>query len=410
MKKILILILVGLLIMTGCGVNNSASISEATDIMKDVSRKDVDTSDKLTKENNIKVTDFGVDILKNSFGEDGNTLISPISVIYALGMTANGADGNTLSEMEDTFGLSVDELNGYLNAYLKTLASSEGAKFNIANSIWIREDENLKPSEDFLQKNKDYLDAKIFEAKFNIDTAKEINNWVSDNTSGLIDSIIDEISDDAMMYLINALALTAEWESPYSEDQVIEDDFTKIYNEKEKTEFMFSKLNSYIEGENETGFLKYYKDRKYAFAALLPNEDININDYVKSLNGEKVNSLLSEVEDKETLTTIPKFESEFSYILNDSLKSMGIKKAFSPEESEFSKMGADLFISSIIHKTYISVHELGTEAGAVTAVIMEATSMPMEEPKEVFLNRPFVYMIIDTENNVPLFLGTYNGK
>ncbi len=410
MKKILILILVGLLIMTGCGVNNSASISEATDIMKDVSRKDVDTSDKLTKENNIKVTDFGVDILKNSFGEDDNTLISPISVIYALGMTANGADGNTLSEMEDTFGLSVDELNGYLNAYLKTLASSEGAKFNIANSIWIREDENLKPSEDFLQKNKDYLDAKIFEAKFNIDTAKEINNWVSDNTSGLIDSIIDEISDDAMMYLINALALTAEWESPYSEDQVIEDDFTKIYNEKEKTEFMFSKLNSYIEGENETGFLKYYKDRKYAFAALLPNEDININDYVKSLNGEKVNSLLSEVEDKETLTTIPKFESEFSYILNDSLKSMGIKKAFSPEESEFSKMGADLFISSIIHKTYISVHELGTEAGAVTAVIMEATSMPMEEPKEVFLNRPFVYMIIDTENNVPLFLGTYNGK
>lgn len=410
MKKILILILVGLLIMTGCGVNNSASISEATDIMKDVSRKDVDTSDKLTKENNIKVTDFGVDILKNSFGEDDNTLISPISVIYALGMTANGADGNTLSEMEDTFGLSVDELNGYLNAYLKTLASSEGAKFNIANSIWIREDENLKPSEDFLQKNKDYLDAKIYEAKFNIDTAKEINNWVSDNTSGLIDSIIDEISDDAMMYLINALALTAEWESPYSEDQVIEDDFTKIYNEKEKTEFMFSKLNSYIEGENETGFLKYYKDRKYAFAALLPNEDININDYVKSLNGEKVNSLLSEVEDKETLTTIPKFESEFSYILNDSLKSMGIKKAFSPEESEFSKMGADLFISSIIHKTYISVHELGTEAGAVTAVIMEATSMPMEEPKEVFLNRPFVYMIIDTENNVPLFLGTYNGK
>ena len=410
MKKILILILVGLLIMTGCGVNNSASISEATDIMKDVSRKDVDTSDKLTKENNIKVTDFGVDILKNSFGEDGNTLISPISVIYALGMTANGADGNTLSEMEDTFGLSVDELNGYLNAYLKTLASSEGAKFNIANSIWIREDENLNPSEDFLQKNKDYLDAKIYEAKFNIDTAKEINNWVSDNTSGLIDSIIDEISDDAMMYLINALALTAEWESPYSEDQVIEDDFTKIYNEKEKTEFMFSKLNSYIEGENETGFLKYYKDRKYAFAALLPNEDININDYVKSLNGEKVNSLLSEVEDKETLTTIPKFESEFSYILNDSLKSMGIKKAFSPEESEFSKMGADLFISSIIHKTYISVHELGTEAGAVTAVIMEATSMPMEEPKEVFLNRPFVYMIIDTENNVPLFLGTYNGK
>ncbi|NLD16357.1 MAG: hypothetical protein GX666_02095 [Tissierellia bacterium] len=67
-------------------------------------------------------------------------------------------------------------------------------------------------------------------------------------------------------------------------------------------------------------------------------------------------------------------------------------------------------MSSIIHKTYISVHELGTEAGAVTAVIMEATSMPIEEPKEVFLNRPFVYMIIDTENNVPLFLGTYNGK
>lgn len=415
MKKIGIISLVGLLLLaTACGVginNKSNGVVQATDVMKDVKANSVDTKDKLTDENGIVLKDFSTGLLKNTFDETtGNTLVSPISVIYALGMTANGADGETLKQMENVFGLSIEDLNGYLNAYLKSLPTGAGYEFNIANSIWIKDGVGFEPNEEFLQKNKDYYDAKIFLGKFDAETVKEINKWVEENTDGMIEGILDSIPEAARMYLINALALRAEWENQYSEGQVLEGDFTKSDGETEKTEFMYDKVFEYIEGESEKGFVKQYKDRKYSFVALLPNEGSSIKEYVSNLSGEKIHNLLENVEDTEVSTSLPKFENEFSLSLNDALKAMGVENAFSEEKSDLSKIGDNLFISNVLHKTYISVHEKGTEAGAVTSVEIETTSAPTDPPKEVYLNRPFVYMIIDNELNMPIFLGTYGGK
>lgn len=413
MKKILSISLIALLIFaTSCSgsANDKPVVVKATDVMEDIKAREVNTGDKLTEENSIIIKDFGTKLLRNNFDkESGNTLISPVSVIYALGMTANGADGETLKEMENAFGFSIEDLNGYLNAYLKILPMGEGYKFNIANSIWFRDNLDFTPKEEFLQKNKDYYDAKIFKAKFDNGTVKEINAWVNDNTSGMIDSIIDRIPENAVMYLINALSLEADWKKQYSENQITKGDFNKENGEIEKVDFMHDSLYKYIEGENEKGFIKQYKDSKYSFIALLPNEKIKMEDYISQLTGEKIHKLLDNVEDVEVDTTIPKFENEFSYSLNDSLKNMGIKKIFSREESDLSKIGENLFVNDVIHKTFISVHEKGTEAGAVTAVVVESESA-MDETKEVYLNRPFVYMIIDGEENVPIFLGTYGGR
>jgi serpin B len=157
--------------------------------------------------------------------------------------------------------------------------------------------------------------------------------------------------------------------------------------------------------------LKYYKGGKYAFLALLPNEGMSIESYIDSLDGENLYSLLSNVIRCEVRTSIPKFESEFAIEFSEILSNMGMPTPFDPYNANFTKMGESitkqLYISRVIHKTFIQVAEKGTKAGAVTVVeVGDNASAAPTEPKRVYLNRPFVYMIIDTQNNVPIFIGS----
>ena len=165
-----------------------------------------------------------------------------------------------------------------------------------------------------------------------------------------------------------------------------------------------------MQDDNATGFIKHYKGR-YAFVALLPNEGISVNDYISHLTGEKIQSILKNESYKTVYTSLPKFETKFEFSLVDILQSMGITDAFNPNIADFSKIGDayHLHISDAFQKTFISVGELGTKAGAVTVIEMapEAAPEPMEI-KYVYLNRPFVYMLIDTETNTPFFIGAYN--
>lgn len=410
-KKILLLGLCGLMsisTLTACVSAKLPKNFSSEDLMEDVKIEEVDTKTALNEENNKKMTEFGTKIFQNTLSQEGeNTMVSPLSIASALAMVANGADGETLAEMENTLGFTKDELNSYLNAYVKSLPRDEAYKFMLGNSIWVNQG-ILNPNPEFLQVNKNYLNSSIYSSKFEDKTLKEINSWVSENTQGMINSIMSQIDPNAAMYLINALSLDADWEKPYDEGQVQEGDFTKADGQVEKVEYMYGKEYSYIQGENETGFSKAYKDGKYSFVALLPNEGQSIDEYISTLTGEKIQGLLNNTSEEEVITALPKFNSTYGLSLNDSLKKMGINQGFSPEHANFTKMGesnGNIFINSVVHKTFISVHEKGTEAGAVTAVTMETTSAPAQTPKQVYLNRPFVYMVIDTENNVPIFIG-----
>lgn len=386
--------------------------TSVVDLMSNVQRSNIESNENLNEENTKILTNFGLDVLKNSIGEDEeNILISPVSIIYALGMTANGAQGETLRELEDTIGISIDELNGYLNAYLNYLPTGEDYKFILANSMWFREDSNFIPNEDFLQINKDYYNANVFEGPFNEQTVSLINKWVNTNTQGMIDSLVDELPQDSIMVLLNALSLDAKWDRPYTLEQIHEGEFTKEDGESQNVEFMYEDMYGYIEGESEVGFKKDYMDSKYSFVALLPDENIPIKDYVENLSGEEIHSLLNNIEDTEVETSIPKFSVEYSDSLSETLENLGITRGFSEVEAEFNKMGdieENIFIGDVIHKTFIEVDEVGTKAGAVTGAIMETTSAPIEDKKEVHLDRPFVYMIIDNEYNHPIFIGTVN--
>jgi serpin B len=401
----LVLAISSLFSLFGCGVS-----ARAADLTAGVKANEVSTGADLTGGDATAIADFAVGLFQKSAFSGENTLVSPLSVLCALAMTANGAGGETLAQMEEAFGLSVPELNGYLYTYLHSLPSGDKYKLGAANSIWLRDDKTLTVEEDFLQANADYYGASVYKAPFDANTLEDINTWVNKNTDGMIKSIFDRIPEAAVMYLINALAFDAEWETIYTIDNVRDGSFTTGAGETKSVEMMFAPEYQYLDDGSDTGFIKYYADRKYAFAALLPNDEISLNDYIASLTGDKLMDTLQNARNVEVNTAIPKFESEYSAEMSNILMSMGMTDAFDGERADFSGLGksagGNLFIGRVLHKTYIAVDEKGTKAGAASAVEMLLGSAPMKEPKTVYLDRPFVYMLIDCETNLPVFIGT----
>lgn len=358
--------------------------------------------------------DFAVKLFKENVSEsDGNVMISPLSVMLALSMTANGAVGETKEEIEKVLGkgIPIETLNEYLKGYVESLPSDKKYKLSVANSIWFIDDENkLRVKEDFLQKNAGYYNAQIYKAGFDADTLKDINVWVKSNTDGKIEKIIDRINSDAVMYLINAIAFEGEWNEKYEKDDISDGTFTTKNGDEKKIKMMASKEMKYIKTTNAQGFIKNYKDGKYSFAALLPNQDIGIYDYVNDL---KYDELLEKVNNPE-ITMVraytPKFSCEYDVSLKEILGKMGISAAFDGGRADFSAMGEvlsgyNLCIGDVIHRTYISVDESGTKAGAATLVEMKNESAELTEVKTVKLDRPFVYMIMDNSTGLPIFMG-----
>jgi serpin B len=292
---------------------------------------------------------------------------------------------------------------------VNSLPQSKKYKLSLANSIWLNSNRNFEANQNFLQTNADYYNASLYRTPFDNQTKNDINNWVNTHTDEMIPEILDRISPDALMYLINALAFEAEWHNTYNKNQVLNGDFIRSDGTTVKTDFMYSEESACLEDKNATGFIKYYYEGKYAFVALLPNENLTLSEYVATLDGEKIADLLSNPQQTVVNAAIPKFQTEYKVEMSDMLKNMGIIDAFDASKADFSKIGnsqnGSIYIDSVLHKTYISVMEKGTKAGAVTAIQIKDTCLPVET-KTVHLNRPFVYMLIDCENNLPFFIGS----
>ncbi|MBQ9510083.1 MAG: serpin family protein [Clostridia bacterium] len=355
--------------------------------------------------------DFSARLLKGTTEkEKKNILISPLSIITALSMTANGSEKETRAQFEQVFGLTMDEMNEYLYSYVKNLMNGNGAKVKLANSIWFGEDGRLKVNADFLQTNKNYYDAQAYEKDFSDPkTVDEMNAWVSEHTDEMIKKIVDELSPECVMVLMNALVFDALWADQYEDYSCRTKTFTTYDGKKQDVKMMHSTESLYLEADGVCGFEKPYL-LGYKFVALLPDENVDVFDYARSLTGEKLKAVLASKQYAQVRATTPAFEYDFDITLNGVLGAMGIEDAFSPSEANFSAMGEcdnNVFIGKVIHKTHIELTQAGTKAAAVTAVMMEATSVGpgYEQYKTVTLDRPFVYMIIDNANELPLFMG-----
>jgi Serine protease inhibitor len=356
--------------------------------------------------------DFSVKLFQKSITKEENSLISPISVQLALAMTANGADGETLTQMETLLGgdIPLSELNRYLYTYVKNLPDNKNARLKIANSIWFRDDkDNLKVEQDFLKTNANYYGADIYKASFEEETVKDINRWTKEKTDGKIKKILESIDPDNIMFLINAITFDAKWETVYTKDEIEKSEFTTYDGSSQNVDFMYSEEGSYLEDDNATGFIKPYAGNKYSYVALLPKKSKGINDYINQLTGESFISILKNVENTSVGVSQPKFSYEYSVKMNDVLKQLGMPEAFS-DDADFNKLGTsrfgNIYISEVLHKTFISVDERGTKAGAATKVVMNAKSAGPSYSKHVTLDRPYVYAIIDNATNLPIFIGT----
>ncbi|MBQ4284326.1 MAG: serine protease, partial [Lachnospira sp.] len=289
LSSLLAVVLLMCSLMTAAGCMNRVQAIECT---KDIEPRAIEEVSDYTNGNRV-ATDFAVELFKESITEGKNSLVSPLSVMCALAMTANGADGETLKEMENVFGMPMDELNTYLRSYVKGLPYGDKYKFSVANSIWINDNSGLIPSQDFLQTNVDYYDAMIYKAPFDNQIVKDINNWTSKNTDKMIKKIVESVSPHQVMYLINAVAMDAEWQNVYESDDVRKGAFTLAGGTEKYVDFMYATENTYLSDDYAKGFVKYYKERKYAYVALLPDEDIPVDDYVAKLSGEYVSKLLA---------------------------------------------------------------------------------------------------------------------
>lgn len=354
--------------------------------------------------------DFALNLLKNTDKINENEFISPLSIMLALGMAANGAWSDTRGEIEKMLGMSVERLNTFLNSYVLSLKNSSNAALVSANSAWINSGSGFSVREDYLENIGRYYDTKIISAPFGAaETLGEVNGWVSDNTDGMIEKILDELDPESVMLLINALTFDALWESQFTEGMVGTGVFNNSDGSRTDVIMMRSSEHKYISGKNCTGFIKDYAGGAYSYAAVLPDAGVSLEDFLSSLDGDGFLSLVNNTTRATVVTAMPKYRLDYSLNLIEILTSLGMKSAFSPAAADFSALGSvpggnNLFISKMIHKTHIEIDESGTRAAAVTLIQITPTSAP-SDIKYVTLDRPFLYAIIDNATGLPVFIG-----
>ncbi|HZK34124.1 MAG TPA: serpin family protein, partial [Bacillota bacterium] len=355
MNSVICVIMLISIMLSSVACSNILQDIQAEDVTEGIKAENVEGKhvDDSFKSN---AADFSIDLFKRSYDDKENSLISPLSVMLALSMTANGADKNTLRQMEQVLGsgIPLDELNEYLYEYVKGLASEKKSQLNIANSLWFRDNDSLNVDKDFLQRNANYYDAEVYKAAFDKQTLNDINNWTDDKTDGMIDKIIDEISPDAIMYLINAIVFDGKWEQSYGDNDIEEGSFTTIDGDSKEVEFMKSDEVKLLGDDKAIGFMKPYDNNHYSLVALLPSEDISIDEYISSLTGKVFTDMLDNAKEASVKASMPMFEYDYDIEMKNLLVEMGIEDAFSTYAADFTRMAnssiGDIYISEVLHK------------------------------------------------------------
>jgi serine protease inhibitor len=366
--------------------------------------------------------DFGFRLYNQLAAKDGskNLFISPTSVELALAMTYNGARGDTQQGMAKALGIGDMKLEDFnkANASLMKVLSNPDPKvtMSVANSLWGRD--GVKFSEDFLARNKDFYGAKVESIDFSSpDSADKINNWVKENTGGMIKKLVDYSSvRDALMVLANAIYFKGKWTLPFDPIDTKPADFTLLDGTQKNFPMMENTDKfGYLETDQFQAIVLPYGDKLVQCVVFLPKPDVKLADFTKGLTGKQWAEWSKQFVSRKGTIMLPRFRAEYSASLTDSLGKLGMAKAFSADadlmgmisEADAGKLGGKPFITDVVHKTALEVDEEGTRAAAATGVVVGVTAVPMpESPFVMRVDHPFLLAITDRPTGAILFLGT----
>jgi len=353
---------------------------------------------------------FAFELFKeiHELSDADNLMISPLSTSYALGMTLNGANGTTkeafrqVLHFEELTDQEVNESYKDLMSQLVTL--DKEVQFSIANSIWYKL--GYQVLEAFITTNQEYFDAAVEELDFSDPEAVDIiNGWIEDKTNGKIKDMLDYIPGNAVMYLINAIYFNATWKYQFDPEETFEDDFNLEGGGTHRSDFMqVEGTFNYTSQEAFTAVELPYGDSAFSMMVLLPKPDVTIASLVEALNADSWDSWFNAAYPANVLIQLPKFKYGFKSLLNDPLVNLGLGIAFSGS-ADFTNItpGGGIYISRVIHQTFIDVNEEGTEAAAATIVEMIELAAP--EITHFRADKPFLYMIRENSTGALLFMG-----
>lgn len=359
--------------------------------------------------------DFSFDIFAriNESDPNKNLFISPLSISTALSMTANGAVGETKEGIKTTLhqtDLPDDEMNAAYKSLSDFLTNLDPKVImQLANSNWYKDDYSIKKTfEDILL---EYYDAEVKAADFNDSGTKDlINGWIEDKTNGKIKDMIDQIPANAVMYLINAIYLKATWQYQFQKEKTEKQNFYIRDGSSIKTDMMYSegvKANVYFQQNYQYVELPY-GNGQFVFSIVMPDLPEKIDAMIQTLDFDQLNNMITEADSGTYKVYLPKFKIEYKILLNDLLSAMGMNQSFGSGANftDLFEEDLELFISRVLHQSFIEVDEEGTEAAAATVVeIMETSAGPGPDPSIIFVNKPFAFFIREKHSNTILFAG-----
>lgn len=314
-----------------------------------------------------------------------NLLISPLSAYQVLGLTANGAKGETLDQMLSALeNVNLEEVNTVNKLILNV--QKDVSSIEIANAVMTVDE----PKKSFV------LAASLYEATVEaLKDVTQVNDWCNLKTHGNIPKLLDELDPNTVMVLLNAIYFKGTWKTEFNKTETAKKAFYNL-NDKEqaiKVDTMSLKEKLYYSDEKDIQIVELpYKDDYMSAIIILPNESKNINDFISDLDDDNLQKLIKRMNPKLVELELPKFQFDFETSFNTALQNMGMVLPFS-EESDFTGIVSDpsVYISSVIQKSFLSVDEQGTEASSATSETISTKGMPIFEKMSV--NRPFLFML-----------------
>ena len=400
MKYYSILICCLLFIVTGCSSDNDLPIGNNE-------RKDV----SLTRSEQTLVSQCNGFAFRlfDALQGDKSMMVSPVSVVYALGMLNNGAAGETRAQINEVLGFNGDDADG-VNAFCKKLLDEaltldKKSKVMIANNIFVNKDYELQS--DFVQKVREYYQVSPERLDFNNPSALgTINRWASDHTEGIIGNVLDKIDPSMVSYLLNVIYFKGEWAAPFDKSQTKKEGF---FEGKSLVDMMNCKRKfDYAESEDLQVLRMPYGNGAYSMTILLPRVGKSLSDILDIITAEEWTELTATLSEALVDVKMPKFETATEVYLNEVLSDLGVTKAFTGEAEFPDFCNVPTFIGFCKQSSQIKVDEEGTVAAVVTTTGMDTEYVPAERA-EFYATRPFIYVISEKSTGAIFFIGSYMG-